>query len=362
MTLAPKNMILDANRRPSSRRPPSVAAGFARGLMQLAAQKGADPARLAERVGLDPATLDDQDARVPLPAYVALMHAAKEMTGDPALALHFGEAFEIDELTIVGLIGGACRTMAEAFAQLARYSQLIIDVPVDDAQGRRLVIVREAGQVWIVDTRSDPNAFPELTESSFARMAAAVHRRRSGADTVAALHVTHKAPAHAAEYERVFELPVVFESARNALLMKGDGFLDIALPKPSRYAFAVLSARAEALLGELDASITMRGEVESALLPILHAGDASMDAVARKLALSRQTLARRLKAEGTTFEKVLDALRHRLALAYLGNDKVSVHQCAYLTGFSDPAAFSRAFKRWTGATPGRWRRHRPESS
>jgi AraC-like DNA-binding protein len=349
MTLGLKKMIGDAKRLHP--RPPSVAAGFARGLVQLAARQGADPALLAQRAGLDPAVLEDQDARIPLQTYVALMRAAQTLTRDPAFALHFGEAFDIEDLSIVGLLGRACATWEDAFNQLARYSQLIIDVPVDDSQGRRLVIEREGGRMWMVDTRSDPNAFPELTESSFARSAAAVHRRRSGIDAVAAIHVTHKAPAHAAEYERVFELPVVFESGRNAILMKGNAFPDVLNEKPSRYVFGILSERAEALLREMDAAATVRGRVESAIMPVLHTGEANMAAVAARLALSRQTLARRLKSEGTTFERLLDELRRRLALAYLGDSKVSVHQCAYLTGFSDPAAFSRAFKRWTGSSP-----------
>jgi AraC-like DNA-binding protein len=349
MTLRPKNLIGDVKCFP--RRPPSVAAGFARGLVQLAARQGVDPALLAQRAGLDPAVLEDQDARISLQTYVTLMRAAQAMTGDPAFALHFGEAFDIEDLSIVGLLGRACATWEDAFTQLTRYSQLIIDVPVDDPQGRRLVIEREGGRMWMVDTRSDPNAFPELTESSFARSAAAVHRRRSGIDAVAAIHVTHKAPTYAAEYERVFELPVVFESGRNALLMKYDVFPEISNPKPSRYVFGILSARAEVLLREMDAAVTTRGRVEGAIMPVLHTGEANMGAVAARLAVSRQTLARRLKSEGTTFEKLLDELRHRLALAYLGDRKVSVHQCAYLTGFSDPAAFSRAFKRWTGSSP-----------
>jgi AraC-like DNA-binding protein len=344
-----KKLIADA-KRPYPRQP-SIAAGFARGLLLLAGRKGADTAALAARAGIGPAVLDDQDARIPFGAYVALMRAAQAATGDPALALHFGEAFEIDELSIVGLIGRSCETWEQAFAQLSRYGQLAIDVPVDDAQGRRLVIEREDGHVWMVDTRSYPNAFPELTESAFARMAAAVHRKRSGIEAVAAIHVTHKAPAHAAEYERVFELPVVFDSTRNALLMKEDAFPKTLLPRPSAYVFGILSERADALLRELESAATTAGRVESAIMPVLHTGEANMAAVAARLALSRQTLARRLKAEGMTFEKLLDGLRHRLALAYLGNAKVSVHQCAYLTGFSDPAAFSRAFKRWTGASP-----------
>ena len=86
-------------------------------------------------------------------------------------------------------------------------------------------------------------------------------------------------------------------------------------------------------------------------MQILHTGEASMDLIAEKLALSRQTLYRQLKAEGVTFEQVLDELRHKLALHFLAGKKVSVNETAYLVGFSDPAAFSRAFKRWTGASP-----------
>jgi AraC-like DNA-binding protein len=72
--------------------------------------------------------------------------------------------------------------------------------------------------------------------------------------------------------------------------------------------------------------------------------------------MSRQTLLRRLKAEGTTFEKVLDQLCRRMALGYLEGGEASIDEIAYLVGFSDPAAFSRAFKRWTGMSPKAMRR------
>jgi len=101
----------------------------------------------------------------------------------------------------------------------------------------------------------------------------------------------------------------------------------------------------------LENSESARARVESLLMPILHTGNANMALIAGKLGLSRQTLSRRLKAEDMTFERVLDELRHKLALGYLSGKKVSVNETAYLVGFSDPAAFSRAFKRWTGVGP-----------
>ena len=92
-------------------------------------------------------------------------------------------------------------------------------------------------------------------------------------------------------------------------------------------------------------------DVEAALKPLLDSGEANIDRVAHELGISRQTLYRRLKDEGTTFEEILDRLRHRLALRYLRQDKLSVKTASYRLGFSDPAAFSRAFKRWTGSSP-----------
>ena len=106
-----------------------------------------------------------------------------------------------------------------------------------------------------------------------------------------------------------------------------------------------------ALLKGLESSKTTRGQVESLLLPVLHTGDVGKDAIADRLGMSSDTLLRRLKAEGATFEAVLDELRHKMALHYLDGKKVSVNETAYLVGFSEAAAFSRAFKRWTGTSP-----------
>ncbi len=90
-----------------------------------------------------------------------------------------------------------------------------------------------------------------------------------------------------------------------------------------------------------------RGRVEAVLLPILHTGDINAKAIADALGSTRWTLLRKLKAEGVTFEQLLDQLRHKMALHYLSG-KTSVTETAYLVGFSEAAAFSRAFKRWTG--------------
>ncbi len=329
----------------------SVSSGFALGLLGYAVARGADRDALLSAAQIDPAALNDPDTRLPYARYIALMHAAKTAANDPALALNFGQAVPVENISIVGLIGQASDTMLEAFEQLNRYVRLIVDV---ELQGEdRFALLRDAQGLWFTDLRADPNAFPELTESAFSHIIAGP-RRFGVPDWVKEVRVTHASPSHATDYERVFRAPVLFGSDRNAMRME-ESIVSHRVNRLPRYAFGVLSEHAETLLRELESAVTMRGRVEAVILPILHKGEVSMDAVAEALNLGRQTLYRALKDEGVTFEQVLDALRHRLALEYLRGKKTTVNETAYLVGFSDPASFSRAFKRWTGKSPSEMR-------
>ena len=119
--------------------------------------------------------------------------------------------------------------------------------------------------------------------------------------------------------------------------------------------FAFLGELVETLSQPASRKRCFKQEVELAIEPLLGSGEVSIDRVARELGMSRQTLYRRLKAEGTTFEELLDSKRRQLAVRYLGLDRISVKAVAYKLGFSDPAAFSRAFKRWTGISPSSFR-------
>lgn len=337
-----------AVRAPSAMADRTVGAGFARGLLEFAVSKGANRTALLDRSGIKAADLQDQDARVPFASYVALMRAGQALTGDSALALHYGEAVDIAEVSIIGLVGQASETMAEAFQQLNRFVRLIVETD-NEGGGERFGITGDRDGFWMVDNRRNANDFPELTESAFAQLVCGP-RRFDDAPFVKAVHLTHAAPAHAAEYERIFRAPVVFGSDRNGLLIDPTWSAHKVARLP-RYAFGVLTEHADALLKTLEDSKSVRGRVEGLLMPVLHTGNSNMDAIAGKLGMSRQTLFRKLRAEGTTFEKVLDEPRHRMAADYLGARKVSVNETAYLVGFSEPAAFSRAFKRWTGSSP-----------
>lgn len=326
----------------------TVGAGFARGLLEFAVRKGADRDALLQAAGLEAAALGDVAARVPFSAYVALVRIAKTLTGDPALALHYGEQVDISKVSIVGLISQAAPTMIEGFTQLNRFVRLIVETR-NGGNGERFQLLRDRHGIWIVDARLNPDVFPELTESALAQLVCAP-RRHGQPETLKAVHFTFPAPSYASEFERIFQVPVVFGSDRNAILTN-DRMPDLPVNLLPDYAGDVLSERAQAQLAELDNSKSARGRVEGVLTPMVRAGQPTMDGVAAALKISRQRLYRQLRAEGTSFEQVLDGLRHRLALEYLGERGASVNETAYLLGFSDPAAFSRAFKRWTGTSP-----------
>lgn len=362
MTARIKTMIPGAG--PAGAMPPSpcprISAGYPRGLLDFAVRKGADRAALLQRSGLREEDLTRQDNRVDLARYLALFEVAADLTGEPAIALQFGEAVRMQEVSIVGLICEACETTIDVGRELNRYAALVLD----DERGEPATLMRGVWRdegVWIEFPHDLFTANPPIVEAEFARLV--WNGRVMFANTPefksirypAEIHFKHADPGYRAEYERVFQAPVVFESHWNAMRIDA-AFLALKQPPVNRYVFGVLSERADALLKSLQAAQTMRGRVESLLAPVLHRSDVGMDFIAEKLGISRQSLYRSLKSEGVTFEAVHDDLRHRMAVNFLSERKVSVNEAAYLVGFSEPAAFSRAFKRWTGMSPSELRR------
>jgi AraC-like DNA-binding protein len=340
----------------------TVSAAYAKSLVEVAVAHGADTKALLARAGIDPARLENLDTRLPFERFKVLMRAAKTLLNDPAFALAFGAESRFYDLSIVGLVLRASETMGTAFVEMNRYARLVVEVDGHET-GDRFAILREKSKIWLEDRRRNPNDFPELTESTWTRFISDTARAFPGAAFAKAAYLPHSEPAWRGEYERRWKVPVFFESDRNALLID-ESWLSLKINTENRYVFGVFSERAQALLQELKNSKSMKGRIESLLIPTLHTGELGMSDIARKLALSRPTLYRKLKDEGTNYDALLDDLRCRMALNYLSGGKASVSQVAYLTGFSDASTFSRAFKRWTGKRPGASRAStaRPPSS
>jgi AraC-like DNA-binding protein len=331
-------------------REPTVAAGMMDALFAFAVSKGAGRRELAKLAGFEPGEKAPDD-RLSYDSYVTLFRAAKRLTGDGALALRFGEEVEMSNFSVVGLLGPPPGSPGEVVDYFNRYARLLIDCPGQPPDRLRL---RQAGaSLWLVDARPEPNAFPELTESTFARMACTA-RRMGVRSPIGELHVTHDKPAHHAEYDRIFAVPVRFGAAWNAVRL-GEELLKL-LPagvQPT-YAQHLAAGHAETLLGRLDEQTTFAARAAAAIESAMANGGAAVETVASDMGMSRQTLYRRLKQEDLTFEKLHDQIRCRLAVAQLRSGGTAT-DIAHRLGFSDRAAFSRAFKRWTGTSPGKSR-------
>lgn len=352
MTAASKNVTSTTDAAPRVAAS-TVSAGYVRALADFAVGRGADRAKLLKLSGLSADEIADVDARVAMVRYIALFDAAIALTGDPAIALHYGRAVRMQEISIVGLICEACERTIDVGTQLNRYGRLVFD----QATGEDFVrgVSDETG-TWMVATSGFFRASPYIAEAELARLVwntRLMFKDHAEFQTIGfpiKVAFMHAKPAYGDAFDRVFQAPVTFGAKWNAVRLD-PRFLMLNHPPFNRYVFGVLSERAEALLKSLESAQTVRGRVEALLIPILHTEEPSMERIAEKMGISHRMLYRQLKAEGTTFEKLLDELRHKMALHYLDGKKVSVNETAYLVGFSEPSAFSRAFRRWTGASP-----------
>jgi hypothetical protein len=206
-------------RRPRSRRSATVASSRVRAFLDFAVGRGADEPALLADAGLSSAELAPPGARIACEKLVAAMRAGGALCGDPALALHFGEAVDVADRSLGGLVGHAREHRAMVFAQLLDDALPALD---GDAAAPALHFEASDDGVWVVDARPPAADAAELTEARFASLVCTARRWLRGARMVRAVHVTHPAPPHQAEIERVFGLPVSFGCARNALLIDAD--------------------------------------------------------------------------------------------------------------------------------------------
>jgi AraC-like DNA-binding protein len=118
---------------------------------------------------------------------------------------------------------------------------------------------------------------------------------------------------------------------------------------------SVMRGYAEQLLEGLPHGPNFTATVREVVARHLASGQLGIELVARELHMSTRTLGRRLDGEGTNFTDLVDDIRKRLALRHVGNRSFPLAEVAFMLGFAHPAAFHRAFKRWSGTTPLRYR-------
>jgi len=323
----------------------TVAAGFASALLALLTSKGLNADSLLDKCEINPEILAKPDNRMPLKQFIYLMEMGKELTNEPALALHYGEMSTVPASSIVYLICASADSVIDAFHQMNRYSRLVID-----SNDMETTISSDETGTWLELQSPIYFEYPQLVESGLARIVTGSASYFADRPFAKAIHVSFPEPSYLNEYQRIFDVPITFNCERNAILFDQE-FLSLELPNSNQYLFDVLCERADTLLQQLDSEQTIQGKIQKLLLPKLHVGIPEMQQIADQLGMSKQSLYRKLKAQGSGYDQLVDALRHKMALQYLNGKKVSVKETAYLLGFSDPGSFSRAFKRWTGSRP-----------
>ncbi len=304
------------------------------------------PAALAELYAtsdLTPEILADTDARVSPAQMCVAWSAAVRLTGAPDLALRIADQIPAGAF---GIVEYACRsepTVRAALVQWCRYLRIL-----DDAV--RVALVDVGGNVALrVVTESEAPA-PASHELCFALL---LRQSRSLVESplrVLGVAFTHDAPKTTKDRHRVyFDAPVRFGAEHTEIVFEPSE-VDKPLLTADPNLLAILRPNAEEALAREAVSLPLTDQVRRALRSALRSDDAQLEAVAKRLGMTGRSLQRRLKDEGTVFQTLRDELRKDLADRYLGQG-MSFAEISFLLGFSEPSAFFRAFKRWTGLTP-----------
>jgi hypothetical protein len=146
---------------------PTISAGFPKAFLDFAISRGADRDKLIERSNIRPGDLDEQDNRIPLANYVALLKAAIELCDEPALALLFGEEVSLADISIVGLLGAGGSNVEAMRQQVNRYVGLMLD-DGEDKTSDRIQFIAEKDKVWMKFTSPIYAESLLITQSGFA--------------------------------------------------------------------------------------------------------------------------------------------------------------------------------------------------
>jgi AraC-like DNA-binding protein len=326
----------------------TVLSALVKGVLDAAAEVGLDPAALAREAGIDAAALDDPDGRVPLEHDLALWAV---LCRQP-VGLDLGSRIGLAGLGVVGYAMQHGATVGEALAWLGRFRAVIHPEAIARVERRA-----EGGTVRVVFVHVVPAPFLALREAvdAYASSLVAVLRGLTGRP-VRPSYVAFPLPrpADPARHERYFSCPVAWGAGAVEVAFDAT-LLDTPLPRRDSRLFGYLSRRVEELQATLVSDASWTARARSEVGDLLARGEPRLGAVAQRLAVSERTLHRRLREEGTTFSALLEEARRARALILLEERTLSCSEIAFLLGYAEPAVFFRAFRRWTGQTPQRFR-------
>jgi AraC-like DNA-binding protein len=298
------------------------------------------------RVGLSGRDFDDRQGRISASAQGKLLEYAAEALNDIAFGLHLARQANPREIGLLFYVGSAAKHVNEAVALYARYCRIVNEAI------RVKVLQVESGVV--VDFNFVGVSRHRVRQNAEFGMAATIKALRE--ITGRNIHPAHVSFVHAGnsnrrELERFFGCPVEFGASIDQIGLSNET-LALPLVTGDRHLLDTLQPICDEAAKERNtAKGTLRASVENEVQRLLHHGNAQRETVAKTLAMSTRTLARRLADENTTYEYVVDQLRRSLALQYVKEPNLSLAQIAWLLGYEGSSSFNHAFLRWTGRSP-----------
>ena len=332
---------------PSKNQDYTIIASTSQVLWRIIDSYGIDPAPLFADAGLDTAAWNHPDARFENARLDAVWVRALEITRDPCLGLRASRFVNPASLQALGFAWLASESLYDGLSRLVRYFRLITEGGV-----LRLSVSGEecrlTGESWI--ERASAN---ETSDAFWSAIIALCRMTTSDDFSPLALELMRPDPPCAADFYALFRAPIRFNAPGDLMVFSREE-VERPLPTANRQLARANEQVIADYLARFDAN-NFSDRVRAHLVTALPSGRIESEDVAKELHVSRRTLQRRLADEGTSFSLLLDEARHELALRYIGEDRMSVKEATYVLGFSEPANFTRAFKRWTGEAPSRFR-------
>lgn len=308
-----------------------------------------DPGDLLESVGLSPVPEGPGWAgeSIDEDAYYGLIERIAD-TEDHGFPLRYAQALRADDLGALGLAIKTAPTVADALDRLVRYVLVLSDTLEYELH------TRPNGRVFALIGRPHLRRGAALAnECALAAVTSTLRQSVGAAVTPERVTFRHPAPPTDRHHREFFGCPVIFGADIDGL-----HFDSAVLSQPTLLADDGLSAYLLSRLDDLKTNTTRRSlvdDVRAAVAAALPDGQPSKSQIARRLGMSERSLHRHLAGHHQTFQAIATQTRRDAAESLLRSTDHTLADIAFLTGFSDQSAFTRAFKRWTGRTPAAFR-------
>jgi AraC-like DNA-binding protein len=359
MTLAPPPPALRSNTpEGASRLSPSatgpvgstpeatVSMGLVRALLDALAQQGVSRAEFLDRAGLEPMRVDTPAARVSRAELYRATDLALALTSDPALGLRWAENVTDRTFAPLSHVIAHASSLRRGFELLAEFYPLLSDQVTYEIEETADQVVLHA-PLPLGASEQVQRLTAELTLAGFWALVRSFHPNAAPI----AVSFEYAAPEHRHEYTRWFSGQERFDQSETGIVFDR-ALLDLTSRYRDDEILEVMQMVAEQQLRRLVAGTPFAVRVRNHLAERATAERADMQSVARAMGLSERSLRRRLSAEETSFEALHTEAQGAAAKQLLAQHGRSIQEAAHEMGFSDASTFHRAFKRWTGMTPG----------